>query len=215
MRIAVIGDKQAVEKMKLKATRLGLEWIWFKKVTDISRQFAADAYIDLEFSMEKSRIDRLSGFFPQPVLINSVIHTLQEIGQPFIRFNGWPGFLNRAVIEISTSAKEQESQAKAVFDMLDWPVQMVADVPGMISARVIAMIINEAYFTFQEKISSKEEIDIAMKIGTNYPFGPFEWSKLIGLRNIYELLLLLGQYHPRYRIAKSLELEVIDKSKSA
>ena len=43
------------------------------------------------------------------------------------------------------------------------------------------MIINEAYFTWEAGTSTKEEIDIAMKLGTGYPYGPFEWGEKIGL----------------------------------
>ncbi len=41
------------------------------------------------------------------------------------------------------------------------------------------MIINEAYFTAAEGHRFAEDIDISMKLDTNYPFGPFEWSKKI------------------------------------
>ena len=51
---------------------------------------------------------------------------------------------------------------------------MGPDIPGFISARVVSMIINEAYFALEEEVSSKEEIDTAMKLGTNYPYGPFD-----------------------------------------
>ena len=50
------------------------------------------------------------------------------------------------------------------------------------------MIINEAYYTVQEGTASREDIDLGMKLGTNYPMGPFEWSQAWGLNNIYELL---------------------------
>ena len=58
----------------------------------------------------------------------------------------------------------------------------------MVSPRVICMIINEAYFTFEEGTASREDIDLAMKLGTNYPFGPFEWADKIGLANVCKLL---------------------------
>ncbi len=58
------------------------------------------------------------------------------------------------------------------------------DEPGFVSARIVSMIINEAYFTLEAGTSTKEEIDIAMKLGTGYPFGPFEWGEMIGLSRI-------------------------------
>ena len=69
------------------------------------------------------------------------------------------------------------------------------------------MIINEAYFSLSEKVSSKEEIDIAMKLGTNYPYGPFEWSQKIGLKNIYNLLRILEKEESRYKAADLLRDE--------
>jgi 3-hydroxybutyryl-CoA dehydrogenase len=46
-----------------------------------------------------------------------------------------------------------------------------------------------------------------MKLGTNYPYGPFEWSKKIGLKNILELLKALRQNDDRYTISSMLEKE--------
>jgi 3-hydroxybutyryl-CoA dehydrogenase len=91
---------------------------------------------------------------------------------------------------------------------MNWSFQFTKDTPGMISARIIAMIINEAYFTFQEQISTKDEIDTAMKLGTNYPYGPFEWSRKIGLRKIYELLVELRRTNDLYSIATALEQDL-------
>ncbi|MEO5650820.1 MAG: 3-hydroxyacyl-CoA dehydrogenase family protein, partial [Ginsengibacter sp.] len=65
-------------------------------------------------------------------------------------------------------------------------------------ARVISMIINEAFYTLKENVSTKKEIDLAMKLGTNYPFGPFEWAEKIGLENVFNLLKKLSEKEERY-----------------
>jgi 3-hydroxybutyryl-CoA dehydrogenase len=78
-------------------------------------------------------------------------------------------------------------------------MEWVPDVPGFITARVIAMIVNEAWFALEEGISTKEDIDIAMRLGTNYPYGPFEWGNQIGLENVYALLGKLSKISKRYR----------------
>lgn len=49
--------------------------------------------------------------------------------------------------------------------------------PGFVVARTIATIINEAFFTLEEQVASKEDIDRAMLFGVNYPSGPFAWAK--------------------------------------
>jgi len=63
------------------------------------------------------------------------------------------------------------------------------------------------YFTLAEEVSSKQETDIAMKLGTNYPYGPFEWAEKIGLKNILALLQQLGKEQQRYQPAALLEKE--------
>ena len=70
------------------------------------------------------------------------------------------------------------------------------------------MIVNEAYFTFEAQTSTKDEIDIAMRLGTNYPKGPFEWSREIGLKNIFDLLMHLSRSDKRYRPSGAIELEL-------
>ena len=74
----------------------------------------------------------------------------------------------------------------------------------MIGPRVVAMIINEAHFALSENISTKAEIDIAMKSGTNYPYGPFEWCEMIGIEKIKNLLHHLKMENSRYEIAPAL-----------
>jgi 3-hydroxybutyryl-CoA dehydrogenase len=95
-----------------------------------------------------------------------------------------------------------------ILGQMGWSYQLVPDIAGMISARIIAMIVNEAYYTFQDNISTKKDIDIAMKLGTNYPYGPFEWSEKIGLKNIHELLERLGKTDSRYTISTRMEEEI-------
>lgn len=116
--------------------------------------------------------------------------------------NAWNGFLERPIAEIA--AGEHTDAVKPVMDKLDWPFTLVPDVPGMITARVIAMIINEAFFAWGDKVSSKADIDTAMKLGTNYPFGPFEWCEKIGTCKIHQLLSILSKEDERYTPAPAL-----------
>jgi 3-hydroxybutyryl-CoA dehydrogenase len=69
----------------------------------------------------------------------------------------------------------------------------VPDDPGFVTPRIISKIINEATLALQEGVSTKEEIDAAMKLGTSYPYGPFEWSDKIGNDKIQKLLLALDK----------------------
>ncbi len=92
-----------------------------------------------------------------------------------------------------------------VFNSLGWNFVFVKDEPGLVAARVICMIINEAFFALQEEVSTVNEIDLAMKLGANYPYGPFEWQNKIGLQNIYQLLKTLSEKDKRYSTSPLLE----------
>jgi 3-hydroxybutyryl-CoA dehydrogenase len=61
--------------------------------------------------------------------------------------------------------------------------------------RVISCIINEAYLALSEGVATAEDIDRAMKLGANYPKGPFEWAKEIGPTQILQTLNSLRTTH--------------------
>ncbi|MGH2574354.1 MAG: 3-hydroxyacyl-CoA dehydrogenase family protein [Ignavibacteria bacterium] len=65
---------------------------------------------------------------------------------------------------------------------------IVPDRVGLVFPRILSMLINEAAQVYAEKIASLEDIDTAMKLGTNYPFGPLEWADKIGIDLICNLL---------------------------
>lgn len=137
------------------------------------------------------------------ILVNAVI-TGTDLPTNFIRINAWPGFLERKIVELSG---QDETVAQKIMSLLNWQYQWVLNEPGFISARTIAMIINEAYFAWGNAVASKKDIDIAMKLGTNYPYGPFEWASKIGLFAIYQLLTVLSASNERYQPAAALVQE--------
>src|SRR5450432_1265929 len=163
----------------------------------------ADAFIDLRFEPSSERIEKLAKLFPKPVLVNSVTETINQIHPEFIRINAWQGFLKGNCLEASAN---DEIRIKA-GQLFGEELVFVNDVPGFVSARIVAMIINEAYFTWEAGTSSKEEIDIAMKLGTGYPFGPFEWARLIGVERVKQLLERLAEENPIYQLSQSFRLE--------
>jgi 3-hydroxybutyryl-CoA dehydrogenase len=211
MKIAVLASQGLKEELKSKTLAAPIEFSWHSSLRGLLEEKDADVYFDMEFDGSPERTEALSRLLPRPVLINSVILTLAEIGFPFLRINGWPGFIKRPVVEVALADSAQQEGARKIFSSLEWEYRIVPDTAGMIGARIIAMIINEAYYTYFENISTKEEIDTAMILGTSYPQGPFEWGRLIGLSKIYELLSVLGKKDPRYTICEALENEVHPK----
>ncbi|WP_276502935.1 3-hydroxyacyl-CoA dehydrogenase family protein [Terrimonas pollutisoli] len=169
-----------------------------------------DTCIDLNFDNTPARIDWLTRLQSPLVVINSVITPLQQIQTNFIRINGWNTFLQRPIIEAATISENNKLIAEELFLLFGKKTQWVPDITGLITPRVVAAIVNEAFFALQENVSTREEIDIAMKLGTNYPFGPFEWSEKIGLENIYALLTELSRSNKRYFPADLLKQTVLN-----
>jgi 3-hydroxybutyryl-CoA dehydrogenase len=137
------------------------------------------------------------------IVVNAVI-TGTDLPSNYIRINAWSSFLERNTIELSG---KDEAKAKEIMLLLGWNYQWTLNEPGFISARTIAMIINEAYFALGENVANKEDIDTAMKLGTNYPYGPFEWGAKIGLESIYQLLKVMSKNNERYLPAPALTKE--------
>lgn len=79
---------------------------------------------------------------------------------------------------------------------------------GFIYPRTISMIINEAYFSLEDELATKEDIDTAMLYGVNYPLGPIDWSKKTGLTPIKMLLddLFETTHDKRYKLSTKLRM---------
>jgi 3-hydroxybutyryl-CoA dehydrogenase len=107
--------------------------------------------------------------------------------------NALPGFLQNPGWEISTLLDEDMAGIADTFGFLGFGVQPVHDRIGMVGARVVCRIINEAFYMLQEGSAAEADIEQAMKLGVNYPYGPFEWARRIGLANVYDVLAGLRQ----------------------
>jgi len=196
MQLAVKASQEQQEEFLSKSIPANISIIWVKENIP-----EADAYFDLLIEEDGAAFSSVNN---KPVFVNAVIETCKTLPANCIRINAWNGFLKRELIEVATNGTIK-NEAEKILNNLQWKFEWVIDEPGMIAARIIAMIINEAYFGLGDEISSKEEIDIAMKLGTNYPYGPFEWSEKIGLKKIYDLLKKLSQTDSRYAVASKLK----------
>jgi len=180
MKIIAVANVEQQQEIMQKKMNAGCEMIFMESIDNI-KSFNYDALFILSEPIHRNILKTIT---QKPVIINSVIEPLDDLPENFSRVNGWSSFLQRPVWEVATKNK----MVSQVFEQLGWPVIFVSDEPGLVAARVISMIINEAYFALGEKVSTRQNIDLAMKLGTNYPYGPFEWAEKIGIKNIYRLL---------------------------
>jgi 3-hydroxybutyryl-CoA dehydrogenase len=84
--------------------------------------------------------------------------------------------------------------------------ERVADVPGLVVARSIAMLVNEASDAVHQGVCSAEAANAAMQLGVNYPAGPFEWLERWGATPVCALLDALDAHYrgERYRVSPYL-----------
>lgn len=75
------------------------------------------------------------------------------------------------------------------------------DMPGFAVNRILMPMINEAVYALHEGIASVEDIDIAMKLGTNQPMGPLTLADFIGLDTCLAIMEVLheGLADTKYR----------------
>lgn len=200
MTIIVVANVEQQEEIRCKSTSPAANVIFTEEYSELTVSIDYDAIFYLDDG-KKAGINKQGD---KPVIVNSVIETLEENNLPahFSRINGWPGFLKRQTWEI---ASFDSNRASTIFEQLGWNVVFVKDEPGLVSARIVSMIVNEAFYALDDGVATIEEIDLAMKLGTNYPYGPFEWLGKIGIPNIYQLLRKLSETDKRYSVAPLLE----------
>ncbi len=216
MKIAVIGSRKKLSSMKGKLQSVG--GVSYLQDTDTTSKF--DVIIDLDF--DDNNFHRIEYYHTLTTGILLISANLKVIEESFDKRNNikvfgictFPHLLERDRMELSNpfnySTTEVEEIAKSIgYEKIEWVQSRV----GFITPRVLCMIINEAYFTVQEGTAIKEDIDTAMKLGTNYPKGPFEFLELFGIELVYQQLLALYKdtHEERYKICSLLKQEYLQE----
>jgi 3-hydroxybutyryl-CoA dehydrogenase len=104
------------------------------------------------------------------------------------------------------ASAEFATQAGDVLRALGWLPQRMTDVPGLVVARTIAMLINEASDAVEQGVCDAAGADAAMTLGVNYPAGPFAWLALWGAEAATRLLDAMDAHYrgERYRVSPRL-----------
>jgi 3-hydroxybutyryl-CoA dehydrogenase len=191
MDILIVGTQEQAEECRQKFG--GNHIIHSAPPFDVSGPLAENAGVVFDFSTP----DRPNAYTPIqiPVFFDTSIVRLADVilrigpsSNLVFGFCGLRTFLNREILEVACRSKGDLPFLASICKELGTDYRVVADQSGMVTPRVICMIINEAYCTLEEGTATREDIDLAMKLGTNYPLGPFEWGERIGLGNVVAVL---------------------------
>lgn len=215
MNIGVTGKVTRFEE--LKQTLPEALHIIFKESFTPEEIADCAVFFDLSFEEQPDRIKTYASVPGTLFLLSAVTLQLGKVAHEagmelplhIMGFNALPGFINRSVKEISRHHEGQKENIARVETLLKWKAGVTHDRVGMVSPRILFMIMNEAYFTLQEGTAGKEDIDTAMMLGTNYPMGPFAWAKKIGIKTVVEVLdaVYHDTHDARYKVCPLLRTE--------
>jgi 3-hydroxybutyryl-CoA dehydrogenase len=118
--------------------------------------------------------------------------------------------IEKSLVEVAPtiySPKETLEAVSRFFLSVKKEIEIVQDRVGIVMPRILCQIINEAAFTITEDIAQPQDIDMVMKLGVNFPYGPIEWAEKIGVNQVYAVLKALHDdlQEERYRIAPILK----------
>lgn len=172
---------------------------------------------NLDLDCKKANLTEIERFVSQDTIILSttlavtatetaswLVHPRRLIG--FAAFANWERI---DLIEVAPALQTDLSLLSYVrdfFQSFGKDIEVVEDEVGLVFPRILSMIINEAAFALAEGTATREDIDTAMRKGTNYPMGPLAWADAVGIDEIYAIVsgLYRNLGEDRYRPAPLL-----------
>jgi 3-hydroxybutyryl-CoA dehydrogenase len=198
--LAIIGESRLAQELSDLAREKGLEVSLLSRIGDIApttpviiETYAGDG------EKKKSLLQKLDDFLsPASVIVTSCLaYGTTHMGawtkkpERLVGFATFYPLKDRKLIEIAAglgSGESAVSAAEQLFKSLGKETVRVKDSAGLTFPRIVSLIINEAARSLEEGVASAEEIDIAMKLGVNYPRGPLRWADEIGLDEVLSVL---------------------------
>jgi 3-hydroxybutyryl-CoA dehydrogenase len=198
--VTIIGDNRLAAELAALCEEKGLSATLLAQPADLSptiplviETLAQDA------ARKKGVLQKLDDFLsPACVFLTSslgsaVTYLAAPLKKPerVVGFATFYPLKERKVIEVAAGARSADSAVKKAedfFSALGKETVRVRDAAGLTFPRILSLIINEAARALEEGVASAEEIDIAMRLGVNYPQGPLKWADQIGLDEVLAVL---------------------------
>jgi len=183
-------------------------------VNRVARPFYLEALRIVESGGDPGRVDaeiREAGFRMGPLELADLIGHDVNLSVSESLFERYyypprfrPSYLQRSMVEAGDLGRKS---GRGFYDYAgDGGTRDNGEEPsGDVALRVISCIVNEAFLALSEGVATAADIDRAMKLGANYPRGPFEWADEIGAARILDTLdALKTTYGDAYLAALSL-----------
>ena len=213
MILNIVGDQEKFNCFKNSIPDI-LELRHYYRVESLSLDGEESNHVIIDFdfhnNLEFAKIYQKKTCFI--ILLSTVTTSLENLNliktkSPIIGFNGVNGFIKKDLWEVTSSHNTNDpSPLNKLFELLNKKYVLVKDQIGMVSPRILFQILKEAQLTILEGTASKQDINTAMKLGTNYPMGPFEWLEEIDQNEVTLLYNILAshEFNERYSIESLL-----------
>ncbi len=235
MKVVIAGESPFVEQMGQLCTQAGHNTVLYL-VEDFTSALhsgfsmpdAAGVDVAIELHNESAAakeelLAALSAFIPpDALLLSSALATSTTQAAAWVpkpdRVVGFgmlpPLRKDGGMIELAAGLQTAESslhKAEKFVEGLGYETAVVADGPGLVRARTLCCLINEAASALLEGVATPADIDQAMKLGTNYPYGPLEWGDYLGLDTVLGVMngLFSEWGEDRYRPSPLLKRMVL------
>jgi 3-hydroxybutyryl-CoA dehydrogenase len=198
--LAVIGKGRLADEFVALGREKGLDVTQLNDATAIAptSQFVVDTENGSD-DKKRAVLQRLDASLPASgVIVSSCLRFSTTLMASWVkkpeRVVGFATFYplkDRKLVELAPGLRTLDKsveQTEQLFKNLGKETVRVKDAAGLTFPRILSLIINEAARSLEEGVASAEEIDIAMRLGVNYPQGPLRWADQIGLDEVLAVL---------------------------